>query len=256
MRLLLVEDEQRMAAAMQRGLVHAGFTVDVAHDGVRGLAMACEVPYDAIVLDVMLPGLSGYEVTRRLRAKGSGRRSCWLRPRTASTTRPTARPRRRRLPHHRQFRDVRLDGFTTNDVPWKFEAGTPPIAEAVGLGAAVEYLKRPRDGRDSRARTVADRVRAGRPHRPLPGPVIHGPRDVDQRGGVISFNYKDIHPHDLSQVLDEAGVCVRAGHHCAKPLMRRLGVGATARASFSVYNDEADVDALVDALSTADRLFD
>ena len=76
-----------------------------------------------------------------------------------------------------------------------------------------------------------------------------------QRGGVISFNYKDVHPHDLSQVLDEAGVCVRAGHHCAKPLMRCLGIGATARASFSVYNDEADVDVLVDALATADRLF-
>ena len=72
---------------------------------------------------------------------------------------------------------------------------------------------------------------------------------------MISFNYKDVHPHDLSQVLDEAGVCVRAGHHCAKPLMRCLGVGATARASFSVYNDEADVDALVDALAAADRLF-
>jgi len=72
---------------------------------------------------------------------------------------------------------------------------------------------------------------------------------------VVSFNYKDIHPHDLSQVLDESGVCVRAGHHCAKPLMRRFGVGATARASFSVYNERADVDALADALATADRLF-
>jgi cysteine desulfurase/selenocysteine lyase len=72
---------------------------------------------------------------------------------------------------------------------------------------------------------------------------------------VVSFAYKDIHPHDLSQVLDESGVCVRAGHHCAKPLMRRLGVGATARASFSVYNDEADVEALADALAAADRLF-
>jgi len=72
---------------------------------------------------------------------------------------------------------------------------------------------------------------------------------------VVSFNYKDVHPHDLSQVLDEAGVCVRAGHHCAKPLMRRLGVGATARASFYVYNDEADVDALAEALAEADRLF-
>ena len=72
---------------------------------------------------------------------------------------------------------------------------------------------------------------------------------------MVSFTYKDIHPHDLSQVLDEAGVCVRAGHHCAKPLMRRLGVGATARASFYIYNDEADVDALAEALSAADRLF-
>src|SRR3989442_6922743 len=75
------------------------------------------------------------------------------------------------------------------------------------------------------------------------------------RGGVISFTYKDLPPHDLSQVLDEAGVCVRAGHHCAKPLMRRLGVGATARASFYIYNDEADVDALSEALAAAYRLF-
>ncbi len=84
---------------------------------------------------------------------------------------------------------------------------------------------------------------------------MHGPPSADDRGGVISFQYGNVHPHDLSQVLDEAGVCVRAGHHCAKPLMRRLGVGATARASFSVYNDEADVDALVRALSDADTLF-
>jgi cysteine desulfurase/selenocysteine lyase len=88
-----------------------------------------------------------------------------------------------------------------------------------------------------------------------PEMVVHGPPHADQRGGVISFQYRDVHPHDLSQVLDEAGVCVRAGHHCAKPLMRRLGVGATARASFSVYNDEADVDALVAALAAADQLF-
>jgi cysteine desulfurase/selenocysteine lyase len=85
--------------------------------------------------------------------------------------------------------------------------------------------------------------------------TIFGPSDPERRGGVLSFAYKDIHPHDISQVLDEAGVCVRAGHHCAKPLMRRLGVGATARASLYLYNDEADVDALSAALSSADRLF-
>jgi cysteine desulfurase/selenocysteine lyase len=153
------------------------------------------------------------------------------------------------------IRDVRLDGFSTNDVPWKFEAGTPPIAEAVGLHAAVEYLVAlgmPAVREHERSLTS---YALGALRDRYPDLVIHGPLDTSQRGGVISFNYKDIHPHDLSQVLDESGICVRAGHHCAKPLMRRLGVGATARASFSVYNDEADVDALVDALSTADRWF-
>ncbi len=85
--------------------------------------------------------------------------------------------------------------------------------------------------------------------------VIYGPASASQRGGIVSFAYKDVHAHDMSQVLDEAGVCVRAGHHCAKPLMRQLGVSATARASFSVYNDEADVDALVDAIAEADAVF-
>ena len=85
--------------------------------------------------------------------------------------------------------------------------------------------------------------------------TIHGPAEPGARGGVISFAYDGIHPHDLSQVLDQSGVCVRAGHHCAKPLMRRLGVGATARASLYIYNDEADVDALNEALDEADRLF-
>ena len=85
--------------------------------------------------------------------------------------------------------------------------------------------------------------------------VVHGPADPLLRTSVVSFTYKDVHAHDLSQVLDQAGVCVRAGHHCAKPLMRRLGVSATARASFSVYNDEADVDALVAAIAEADALF-
>ena len=153
------------------------------------------------------------------------------------------------------IRDVRLDGFTTNDVPWKFEAGTPPIAEAVGLAAAIDYLNalgmhNVREHEKTLTAYALQRLQDSHP-----GLVLYGPPDAGRRGGVVSFNYNDVHPHDLSQVLDEAGVCVRAGHHCAKPLMRRLGVGATARASFSVYNDEADVDALVDALSTADRLF-
>ena len=85
--------------------------------------------------------------------------------------------------------------------------------------------------------------------------TIYGPRDVEQRGGTVSFLFDGIHAHDVSQVVDEEGVCVRAGHHCAKPLMRVLGVPATTRASFYVYNDEADVDALVDALAKAEQFF-
>lgn len=154
------------------------------------------------------------------------------------------------------IRDVRLDGFEPNELPWKFEAGTPPIAEAVGLAAAIDYL----EGLDMavvRAHEIELTRYALRALSERYGDdiTIFGPAEPEARGGVVSFAYKGIHPHDLSQVLDQAGVCVRAGHHCAKPLMRRLGVGATARASVYVYNDEADVDALTDALSQADDLF-
>jgi len=154
------------------------------------------------------------------------------------------------------IRDVRLDGFETNDVPWKFEAGTPPIAEAVGLGAAVDYLEA--IGMDAvRAHELELTTYAMEQLRDRYGDdlIIHGPGDPAARAGVLSFAYKDVHPHDLAQVLDQHGVCVRAGHHCAKPLMRCLKVSATARASFYVYNDAADVDALIDALAEADKLF-
>ena len=154
------------------------------------------------------------------------------------------------------IRDVRLDGWLPNELPWKFEAGTPPIAEAVGLGAAVDYLDS-LDMDSVREHEVALTSYALRTLAERHGPDlrIFGPTDTSVRGGVVSFAYKDIHPHDVSQVLDQAGVCVRAGHHCAKPLMRRLGVGATARASFYVYNDESDVDALSEALLSASDLF-
>jgi cysteine desulfurase/selenocysteine lyase len=152
--------------------------------------------------------------------------------------------------------DVRLDGFTPNELPWKFEAGTMPIAEAVGLGAAVDYL----NGVGIRAVREHEIALTGYAMRSLKERYgddlrIFGPPDPNQRGGVLSVAFKDIHPHDLSQVLDQSGVCIRAGHHCAKPLMRRLGVGATARASLYLYNDESDIDALADALADAARLF-
>ncbi|HET9733556.1 MAG TPA: SufS family cysteine desulfurase [Acidimicrobiales bacterium] len=154
------------------------------------------------------------------------------------------------------IRDVRLDGFLPNDVPWKFEAGTPPIAEAVGLGAAIRYLKGL--GMESvREHEVSLTAYALRTLTERLGDdlVIHGPSEPAARGGVLSMVLGDIHAHDLSQVLDEYGVCVRAGHHCAKPLMRRLGVPATARASLYVYNDESDVDALAEALLHARKFF-
>jgi cysteine desulfurase / selenocysteine lyase len=152
--------------------------------------------------------------------------------------------------------NVTKEGFTPNELPWKFEAGTPPIAEAVGLGAAVDYLT----GLGMaavRAHEVALTSYALRTLGERFGPdlVIHGPASPDERGGVLSFTYRDLHPHDLTQVFDEHGVCVRAGHHCAKPLMRELGVSATARASLYVYNDEADVDALGDAIAAAGDFF-
>lgn len=154
------------------------------------------------------------------------------------------------------IRDVRLDGWTANDIPWKFEAGTPPIVEAIGLGAAVDYLDA--IGMDAvRAHEISltTYALASLKDRFGDGISIYGPSDPHERGGVISFAFKGLHPHDISQVLDEHAVCVRAGHHCAKPLMRRLGVGATARASLYLYNDEADIDALGAALESASEFF-
>lgn len=152
--------------------------------------------------------------------------------------------------------DVRLDGFTTAELPAKFEAGTPPITEAVGLGAAIDFLtglgmanirQHEIDVASYAMRTLTERF----------GDDIqlHGPCNVEVRGATFSFGFRGIHPHDLSQVLDQRNVCVRAGHHCAKPLMRLLGVNATARASFYLYNDTADVDTLADALDSASDIF-
>ncbi len=152
--------------------------------------------------------------------------------------------------------DVRKDGFVPNEIPWRFEAGTPPIADAIGFGAAVEYLEgigMAAVGAHERALTeyLLDSLasRFGDDLR------IFGPRGLAGRGGVVSFAYKDVHAHDVSQVLDDFGVCVRAGHHCAKPLMRRLGVPAAARASLALYNDRSDVDALVAALAEVGAFF-
>lgn len=152
--------------------------------------------------------------------------------------------------------DVRLDGYTPNVIPHRFEAGTPPIAEAVGLEAAIHYLDNL--GLDAvRAHEIdlLTYARGAITDRFGDRITIHGPVSAERRAGLLSFAHATAHPHDIAQVLDEHGVCVRAGHHCAKPLMRRLGVSASARASFYVYNDRGDVDALVAALVTVDEMF-
>ena len=152
------------------------------------------------------------------------------------------------------IRDVRLFESTWAPVPHKFEAGTPPFVEAIGLGAAIEYLSGiGMDNvleHDRRLTSYALKRLAE-----VPDLSIQGPSDTTDRGGAISFHIPGIHAHDVATILDEQGVAVRAGHHCAKPLMRRLGLTATARASFYIYNVEEDVDALVGALDVARSLF-
>ncbi|MBM3664547.1 MAG: cysteine desulfurase [Actinobacteria bacterium] len=143
--------------------------------------------------------------------------------------------------------DVTTEGSSWNDIPWKFEAGTPPIAEAVGLGEAVAFLEgvgmqSVRAHEKEVARQMLDALGE------VPGLTIYGPRDVEHRGASVSFSVDGVHPHDIAQFLDSKGVCVRAGHHCTKPLMRQLGVQSTARASAYLYTTDDDVLALRDGL--------
>jgi len=152
--------------------------------------------------------------------------------------------------------DVKLDSFRPAPPPARFEAGTPPIAEAVGLTAAIGYLND--IGMDRiRAHELALTNHAlARLDEKLGSDCrVFGPPAGDDRGGVLSLAYRDVHAHDLAQVLDQFGVCVRPGHHCAKPLMRKLGVQATARASLSLFSDEHDIEVLIEGLLEAGRLF-
>jgi cysteine desulfurase/selenocysteine lyase len=149
---------------------------------------------------------------------------------------------------------VTLEGATWNDIPWKFEAGTPNIADGIALGAAVDYLEalgmeNVRAHERSLVEYALERLND------IPGVVVYGPDDPDERVGVVAFNYGDIHPHDLGQVLDTHGIAIRAGHHCAQPLMRRLDCVATARISFYIYNTKAEIDVFIEALQAAGRYF-
>jgi cysteine desulfurase / selenocysteine lyase len=151
------------------------------------------------------------------------------------------------------IREVWADRATWNEIPYKFEAGTPNIAQAIGMGAAVEYVESL--GLDAIREHEKEVTSYALTRLKDIGATIYGPMDVEDRGGVVAFNLDEVHPHDMATILDQEGVCVRAGHHCAQPLMRKLGVPATARASFYLYNGADDVDALIDALDKAKGWF-
>ncbi len=152
------------------------------------------------------------------------------------------------------IREVRLDGASWNDVPWKFEAGTPNIADVIAFSAAIDSIER--IGMDAIRSHERELTRyALKRMKELKFLTLFGPDDPEKRSGVVSFADPEIHPHDISTVLDQCGIAIRAGHHCAQPLMRRLGQMATARASFYIYNDRDDVDALVAALVEARKYF-
>ncbi|MGI8427680.1 MAG: cysteine desulfurase [Actinomycetota bacterium] len=149
--------------------------------------------------------------------------------------------------------DVWLDHSTWNEIPYKFEAGTPPIAAAIGLGAAIDYLN-DLGMKAVREHEIELTEYALKTLNNLPGMKIFGPCDPEKKGGLVSFTLDEIHAHDVGTILDSYGVAVRAGHHCAKPLMRKLGVPATTRASFYIYNTTQDVDILAEALTGCQKV--
>jgi cysteine desulfurase/selenocysteine lyase len=149
---------------------------------------------------------------------------------------------------------VRMEGTTFMPPPQRFEAGVPMTAQAIGLGAACDYLTE--IGMD-RVQAHEETLTAYALERlaEIPGVRIIGPETTDSRGGAVSFTVNDIHPHDVGQVLDELGVAVRVGHHCAWPICRRFGIPATTRATFYLYNDLHDVDALAEGVRQAQTFF-
>ncbi len=152
------------------------------------------------------------------------------------------------------IREVHKYETTWNDLPYKFEAGTPNIADVVGFGAAIDYLTK--IGMDNvREHEVELTKYAIEKLSKVKGIHIYGTKDISKRGGVISFNFADVHPHDVAQIIDGEGIAVRSGHHCAQVLMERLNVAATSRASFYIYNTKEDIDALVNSLNKVAKVF-
>jgi len=152
------------------------------------------------------------------------------------------------------IREVHKYETTWNDLPYKFEAGTPNIADVIGFGAAIDYLTK--IGMDNvRQHEIELTKYALDEFSKVPGLQIYGTKDITKRGGVISFNFADVHPHDVAQIIDGEGIALRSGHHCAQVLMERLNVAATSRASFYIYNTKDDVDALINSLNIVAKVF-
>ena len=152
------------------------------------------------------------------------------------------------------IREVHKYETTWNDLPYKFEAGTPNIADVVGFGAAIDYLTK--IGMDNvREHEIELTTYAIEKLSNVKGLHIYGTKDISKRGGVISFNFADVHPHDVAQIIDGEGIAIRSGHHCAQVLMERLNVAATSRASFYIYNTKAEIDVLVNSLNIVAKVF-
>ena len=152
------------------------------------------------------------------------------------------------------IREVHKYETTWNDLPYKFEAGTPNIADVIGFGAAIDYLTNL--GMDNvREHEIELTNYAIEKLSQINGLTIYGTKDISKRGGVISFNFADVHPHDVAQIIDEEGIAVRSGHHCAQVLMERLNVAATSRASFYIYNTKEEIDSLINSLNKVARIF-
>jgi cysteine desulfurase/selenocysteine lyase len=152
------------------------------------------------------------------------------------------------------IREVHKYETTWNDLPYKFEAGTPNIADVVGFGAAIDYLSD--IGMDTiRQHEIELTSYAMEKLSQVKGLHIYGTKDISKRGGVISFNFADVHPHDVAQIIDEEGIAIRSGHHCAQVLMERLDVAATSRASFYIYNTREEIDKLINSLNKVARIF-
>lgn len=153
------------------------------------------------------------------------------------------------------IREVWLDHSTYNKIPWKYEAGTPNIADAIAFGEAIDYLSR-LGMQAIRNHQIEITRYALEKFSELPRVTVYGPKRPEERGGIISFNLEEIHPHDVGTILDQDGVAIRAGHHCAQPVMRKLGVAGTARASFYIYNTCQEIDRLISSIHHVFEVFD